>query len=238
MLFALWSPKGGSGTSVVCAALASFLARAEPVLLVDLAGDLPAIAGLAPSARPGTSPSRFPSLLHWLTTGPTAATDVLDELTRPLADRLALLPLGGRMPVGQDLLPESGAALVAALAGGRRVVVDAGRAEHAPQRAVVEVADASVVVVRACYLALRQAVADELTARALGAVVVEEPGRSLEAADVAQVLGCPVLATVPVIPAVSRAVDAGLLVTRLPRPLLPPLRALSEALTGTSEWAA
>jgi hypothetical protein len=234
LLYALWSPKGGSGTSVVCAALATFLARQEPVLLVDLAGDLPAIAGLGPGARPARTSrsSPFPSLLHWLASGPAAPSDALDPLVQPVAEHLGLLPLGGRWPAGPDPVPESGAALAAALGGGPTVVVDAGRADHGPQRAVVEVAGASVLVVRCCYLALRRAVADDLTARALGAVVVEEPGRSLEVADVAEVLGCPVLATVPVVPPVSRAVDAGLLIPRLPRPLLPALRSLAAALGG------
>ncbi|MGH8992365.1 MAG: hypothetical protein ACRDZ7_12720, partial [Acidimicrobiia bacterium] len=88
MLFALWSPKGGSGTSVVCAALASFLARRERVLLVDLAGDLPAIAGIPPTGPAGVSRSPYPSLLDWLAGGPVAPSDALDGLVRPLGDRL------------------------------------------------------------------------------------------------------------------------------------------------------
>ncbi len=236
MLFALWSPKGGSGTSVVCAALASFLAQEEPVLLVDLAGDLPAVAGLAPSWVNPPRSGRFPSLLQWLAGGPAAPSDALDALIHPLSERLGLVPLGAGGPPMPELLPESGAALAAALGGGPTVVADAGRAEHPVQRAVVEVADASAVVVRCCYLALRRAVDDPLTARALGAVVVEEPGRSLEPADVAEVLGCPVLATIPVVPAVSRAVDAGLLVQRPPKPLFPPLRSLAQALRQPDRW--
>lgn len=231
MLFALWSPKGGSGTSVVCAALASFLSQREPVLLVDLAGDLPAIAGLSPGTRAPVSRYPFPSLRNWLAAGPAAPSDALDALTRPLGERLGLVPLGAGGPAMKELLPESGAALAAALAGGPTVVADAGRAEHPMQRAVVEVAVASAVVVRCCYLALRRAVDDPLTARALGAVVVEEPGRSLGPADVAEVLGCPLLATIPVVPGVSRAVDAGLLIPRLPKPLFPPLRSLARSLS-------
>jgi hypothetical protein len=242
LLFALWSPKGGSGTSVVSAALGSFLARRRPVLLVDLAGDLPAIAGLAPDwPDPLRSRRPFPSLATWLAAGPTAPSDALDPLVHPLGNGVGLLPLGppvAGMPMA-GLPPESGAALAAALAGGPTVVADAGRAEHPVQRALVEVADASVVVVRGCYLALRRAVDDVLTARALGVVVVEEPGRSLGPADVADVLGCPVLATIPVDPSLSRAVDAGVLLHRPPPLLSGPLRSLLDTLDGCAPgWAA
>jgi hypothetical protein len=238
VLFALWSPKGGSGTSVVSAALGSFLARRRPVLLVDLAGDLPAIAGLGPGCEVPRSRPPFPTLVHWLAAGPAAPSEALEDLVRPLGDRLGLIPLGGRLPAVPDLAPESGAALAAALAGGPDVVFDAGRAEHGVQRAVVEVADASLIVVRACYLALRRAVDDELTARARGAVLVAEPGRSLDARDVADVLGCPVLATIRVDPVVARAVDAGLLVHRPPPVLSRPLRSLAGALDRHGRRAA
>src|SRR6516164_8423946 len=49
MLLALWSPKGGSGTSVLAAAAALVLARgpAGGCQLADLDGDQPAIFGFA-----------------------------------------------------------------------------------------------------------------------------------------------------------------------------------------------
>ena len=242
MLFALWSPKGGSGTSVVTAALGSFLARRRPVLLADLAGDLPAIAGLAPErTHPGLSRAPFPSLASWLSAGPAAPSDALDTLVLPIADGLGLLPLGPAAPGMRiaDLAAESGAALAAALHDGPTVVADAGRAEHPVQRAVVEVADVSLIVVRGCYLALRRAVDDQLTARARGAVVLDEPGRSLSPADVADVLGCPVLASIAVDPSVSRVVDAGLLLHRPPPRLTGPLRPLVDTLDGCAPgWAA
>ena len=47
MLITCWSSKGGSGTTVVAAALAHLLAaEADGALLVDLGGDLPAALGL------------------------------------------------------------------------------------------------------------------------------------------------------------------------------------------------
>ena len=50
--------------------------------------------------------------------------------------------------------------------------------------ALVEVADASIVVVRACYLALRRAVRVPAVANATGVVLVEESGRALGARDI------------------------------------------------------
>ena len=52
-----------------------------------------------------------------------------------------------------------------------------------------------------------------------GAVLLEETGRSLSATEVSDVLDVPVLARVPVKPVIARAVDAGVLPTRLPDPL-------------------
>jgi MinD superfamily P-loop ATPase len=48
VLIALWSPKGGSGTSVVAASLALVAAERFEARLADLGGDQPAILGLPP----------------------------------------------------------------------------------------------------------------------------------------------------------------------------------------------
>ena len=110
--------------------------------------------------------SRSTGLRDWLATGPEAPTDALDRLAVDAGRGLALLPAGdGDVGVAS---PEAGAAL-----GGR--VADRPRADRRRRRrvgagrapalhALVEVADASVIVVRGCYLALRRAVRLELTA--------------------------------------------------------------------------
>jgi hypothetical protein len=56
-------------------------------------------------------------------------------------------------------------------------------------------------------------------------VLVTEPGRALGVADVEGTLHVPVRAEVAVDPSVARAVDAGLLASRLPRPLARSLEA-------------
>jgi MinD-like ATPase involved in chromosome partitioning or flagellar assembly len=221
VLLALWSPKGGSGTSVLAAACALVLGRRGGARLADLDGDQPALFGLA--ADPPTG------LADWLAAGPEAPTDALERLTVEAATGVALIPRGTTArPLAPVPAAEAGAALAVALRDGPvPTVADLGRAESPAARAVVEVADASLVVVRGCYLTLRRAVHAPALARATGAVLVAEPGRSLGAREVTEVLDRPVLAEVPVRAGIARAVDAGLLPVRLPDVLVRPT---SEAL--------
>ena len=213
MLVALWSAKGGSGVTVVAAALAAVLARTSPsgALLVDLAGDLPAALGVAEPSGPG--------IADWLAAGPSVPADALDRLELSVTDRLSLIPLGADAP------PDSprGDVLAALLASdGRPVVVDCGAAPHGARRAVAAAATQSLLVVRPCYLGLRRAVASPL--RPSGVVLVEEAGRSVSRRDVEEALGVAVRAVVRLDPRVARAVDAGLLARRLPPSLERSLR--------------
>ncbi len=117
--------------------------------------------------------------------------------------------------------------LAGVLAGeSRSVVVDAGVAEwtesseHSDDSArsvLAAAAGTSLLVTRPCYLSLRRAVAAPL--QPTGVVLLVEPGRALDRHDVEEVVGVSVVAEVQLDPAVARAVDAGLLVTRLPRSL-------------------
>ena len=207
MLITCWSSKGGSGTTVVAAALATLLAtEATAALLVDLGGDLPAALGL---------PEPHGGLTGW------AEGDDLTRLEVEGGLRLRLLPRGaGPLPVG------IGPALAATLAEQPSVVVDAGVIDGStPAGVALELAAAatvSLLVLRPCFLALRRAVAAPL--RASGVVLVSEPDRVLGAADVEAALGAPVVAVVPWDPAVARRVDAGLLGSAVPRGLARALR--------------
>ena len=109
-------------------------------------------------------------------------------------------------------------------------VVDAGCPNAAATRALVEVADVSVVVLRGCYLALRRAVRSPLLERVAGVVLVEEQSRSLGASEIRDVLDRPVLTRVPVRGSIARAVDAGILPGRLPEALARPVTRLHVAL--------
>ena len=212
MRYAFWSPKGGSGTSVLAAACAAVLARSGGVHLVDLAGDQPAILGLA--ADPTTG------IAEWIAAGPDAPVDALGRLSVEVAPDLHLLPAGSVRTLAPRAAAEAGARLGAALGvEGPPVVIDAGRADTPAARAVVETADVSVLVLRGCYLALRRAVHAPLTRRIRGVAFVDEPGRALGVAEITDVLDRPVLARVPVRGPIARAVDAGVIAVRTPEPL-------------------
>jgi hypothetical protein len=214
MLACFWSPKGGSGTSVIAAASALVLARETDARIIDLAGDQPAVLGLAHDPVPG--------LLDWLRAGPGAPADALDHLALDVAPRLALLPAGDGHGPRAD--PEAGAALAVALdADPRPGACDVGRLDDPAVRAFADVAGLTIVVVRGCYLALRRAVRHPAITDTAGAILVDEHGRSLGAPDVEDVLGIPVLATVPARTSIARAVDAGVLASRLPDSLGRPL---------------
>jgi CobQ/CobB/MinD/ParA nucleotide binding domain len=208
-----WALKGGVGTTVVTASLGLTLTHlGHEVLLVDLGGDLPAALGLSEPDGPG--------LTEWLAAGPDVPADGLGRLEVAAASGLAVLPRG-HGPLGPTDRVE---ALVAALGRGRSVVADCGVLDgREPDRAVVAGrATHSLLVTRACYLALRRAADPPL--RPSGVILVTEPGRALDRTDVEQVVGAPVRAEVAVDPAVARAVDAGLLANRLPRTLERSLR--------------
>ena len=229
MFVACWSCKGGSGTTVVTAALGAHAgpARQRPAVLVDLGGDLPAVLGLPEPDGPG--------LVDWFVAGAAVPAARISRLEIPVVDGLTLIPRG-RGPL--DAVEGDGRARSAGPGrgvgrrdgrGGRSVVVDCGMPQWSddggPLDAAAVVARAatdSLLVTRSCYLALRRAVA--LGVRPTGVVLLVEPGRALGRPDVEAVLGCDVVAEVAVDPSVGRAVDAGLLTTRLPRLLERALR--------------
>ena len=212
MLFAIWSPKGGSGTSVVAAALALVAAGRGETRLADLGGDQPAILGLPPLTS-------LVTLVDWLEGAPATPTEWLDDMAVPVVPGLSLVP---GSPAAKAASPEAGAALAVALRDSGVTIVDLGSGVDefdGAGRAVVDVADTALMVLRPCYLALRRAVADPRLASSAGAVLVEEPGRALDADDVSAVLGIPVVGRVPVRAEIARAVDAGVLRDRLPAAL-------------------
>jgi hypothetical protein len=223
VLCALWSPKGGSGTTTVTAACALAGARAGGARLADLAGDQAAMLGLASDPPTG--------LVDWLVAGPDAPTEALDRLAVDVAPALSLLPHGSPIPAVDPPVAAAGAALGVALRDGPvPTFADLGTLPDPATRAVLDVADVGIMVVRGCYLTLRRAVAAPGLAATHGIVLVDEPGRSLGAREVADVLGRPVLARVPVRAAIARAVDAGVIASRLPEPLVRPAREVLRAI--------
>ena len=210
-MFLCWSAKGGSGTTVIAAALALVLSQRSATTVVDLAGDLPAALGIAEPASPGVR--------DWMAS-PNADAAALERLHVPVSDSLQLLPTGSAQPI-----TERWADLAAALAQ-RTTVIDAGTG--IPPAALLAAVTHNLLVTRPCYLSLRLAAASGV--QPSGIVLVGEPGRALTARDIERAVGAPVVAELHYDPAVARAVDAGLLAARLPATLAHALtRALKRA---------
>jgi cellulose biosynthesis protein BcsQ len=216
VLVTLWSPKGGSGTSVVAATIASVLARHHrDVRLVDLVGDQPPICG---TARPHGR-----GIGDWLGAGPTTPASAIESFTIDTPGAFSLVPAGNTDPA--RAAGAAGAALAVVLRDDTRItVLDAGLALAPAALSLVELADLSLVVVRPCMLALeRLQVRHELTRATSGIVLVDEPHRTLRVRDVADIARLPVLGVVPCIPEIARTVDAGLLMRRAPDQLFRPI---------------
>jgi len=215
-MFLCWSAKGGSGTTVIAAALALVLSQRDattnPTTVVDLAGDLPAALGIAEPAGPGVR--------DWMASS-TADAAALQRLCVAVSDTLQLLPVGNALPIIDRW------ADLAETLRRHAVVVDAGTG--VPPAPLIAAADHNLLVTRPCYLALRLATASGV--QPTGIVLVGEPGRALTARDIERAVGAPVVAELHYDPTVARAVDAGLLAARLPATLA---HALSRALKKTA----
>jgi len=216
MLVACWSAKGGSGTTVVAVSLAALLARsAGSSLVVDLAGDVPAVLGMPEPAGAG--------VLDWIAAGASVPPDAFARLELEGPGGVRVVPRGS-IAAGDDASQAGrGDVLAALLAADRRpVVVDCGSQPRGAALAIAASASLSLLVLRPCYLALRRAEAFPL--RPSGVVLVTEDHRELTVDDVESVLGVPVRAVVAVDPAIATLVDSGSLVGRLPRRLERSLR--------------
>lgn len=219
MFTACWSVKGGTGTTVVTASLAICLARSSRAgaLVADLAGDVIATLGYEDATGPGVQ--------EWASAGVDIPSAALRDIEVCVTDAVAVLPAAAT-PHKPALLAEAeGRRLAVSLAyESRPVVADCGLLASPGAVAVAEAADSSLLVIRPCYLTLKRALS--APTQPSGVVLIDEPGRSLRRRDVEEVLGVPVRAEIPFDPAVARAVDAGVLASRMPRILL---RSLGEA---------
>jgi hypothetical protein len=216
VLIACWSPKGGSGTTVVAAALGLLVARDVPggAVVADLEGDVPIVLGLP-------DPPVDRGVRQWLGAAPDVGADALRRLGVSAGGGLTVLPAGDPCPSAPGRADD----LVEALSSlGAPVVADCGTLDDDAELTVAAGATLSLAVLRPCYLALRRAL--RAPVRPSGVVLLTEPRRALGRRDVEDVLGVPVRVELEVDPDVARAVDAGLLSQRLPRGLE---RALREA---------
>jgi MinD-like ATPase involved in chromosome partitioning or flagellar assembly len=214
MVTLCWAAKGGSGTTVTAAVLA--MVERSATLLVDLDGEIPRVLGLPGPDRPG--------LADWL--GSDAPEAHLDDLLIDVDDHLRVLPWRAstastsldplRDPVERFSMadPDRRQRCLSWLSSRvrERVIIDAGTGE--PSTDLLKIADTRLLVTRPCYLAVQRAL--HADAQPTGIALIDEPGHSLSKRDIQRSLGVPVVATLSLDPAISRAVDAGLLTVRLP----------------------
>ena len=173
--------------------------RGRDTLLIDLRGDLPATMGMAEPSRPGIN--------DWLGENVTTDAASLVLLGDAVVDGLVLVHRGSQFVDGRPRW-EQFARAIASIP--HHVVIDAGT-DYVPAELAAAV-DSITMVTKPCYLSLRRATH---MPRPHNVVVVKEEGRALTPQDVSHVLGAPVVAEVPHVAAVSRAVDAGLLPSRV-----------------------
>lgn len=194
------SPKGGTGTTVTAAAHALLSARrGVRTVLVDLCGDIPATLGMPEPNGPGVN--------DWLGDAhdPTPAS----LLSRGTETETNLLVVHrGRQFV--DGVPAWNELARFISTSPHQVVIDAGAGTVPADLHGTEATVATVV--RPCYLALRRAIA---LPRPVHTYIVKEDGRALTVNDVVQVLGAGTHSVVPHSAAIARAVDAGLLPSRV-----------------------
>jgi hypothetical protein len=209
MLTVCYSVKGGQGCTTVAAGLAL---AGRPVMVVDTAGDVPAVLGVPEPTGLG--------VLDVLSSRRPVRVEALRAVAVD-AGPAGVVPRGGS-PTG-SVPGERWRELAEVLVGDDAVwVLDAGTGPA--WRAAVVSGVRVLLVIRNCYLALRRAV--QAPVRPSAVVLVEEPGRALGSRDVGAVLAGVPLITVAGDPAVTRAINAGLLVA--------PPRAWAEAWPGSA----
>jgi hypothetical protein len=207
-MYACWTVKGGSGTTVFASALALMLAeRNGKATIIDFAGDVPSVLGMAEPVGRG--------IRDWMATSDRDPAH-FDNLRVSATSRLSVVPVGSAAAFDDSAFED----LVAA--SDDHTVIDFGM--MCPPESLRRAARGDWLVIRPCYLALRRAA--RLAQRPGGVVLMNEEGRSLTSRDVQAVVGTAVVGEITVADGVARSVDAGLLATRLPKQLSEELGAM------------
>ena len=222
---AVWSAKGGSGTSTVAALLARCLAETSRhgAVLVDMCGDAADMVGAA------TAPPA-PGVADCLITPADTEADAGRQCQVETHSGLAVLRRGS----GPLTNPAGATRLVAQLGRyGPTVIVDAGclwrpggdtaggsGAGRVPddidvRASAVDGAAQSWLVTRPCLMSLRRAA--NIAGRPDGVVLVKEPHRPINASDVEAVIGAPVVLTIDVSAAIAAATGGGPATAPIPR---------------------
>lgn len=194
------SAKGGQGCTTIAAVLAVLAAQSnQPTLLLDTRGDAAPTLGVSDPAPAGTF------------------ADAIANAVEPCRHlRVATI-------AGDQIDSDATSELERLTAAGHRVIVDTGT-DHDVLHRFDPLRPQRLLVTRPCYLALRRAIGVPFVPDHV--VLISEHQRCLTERDVSLALALPVT-SVPYDPAIARAIDAGLLATRLPRCLANAIAQLS-----------
>jgi len=200
MFIIFTSPKNGNGVTVTAASYALLSAiRGTRTVLIDLCGDQPAALGMQEPTAPGIN--------DWLSESSYGDSGQLLSMGRECMSGLLVIHRGARFVSGE---PRWSALADAIAEMPYTVVVDAG-VGYLPVE-LTQAASKIITVVKPCYLTLRRATQ---LPTPHSVFVVKEEGRALTVKDVGHVLNAPIEAEIPYEAAISRAVDAGLLPSRV-----------------------
>lgn len=194
------SPKNGNGVTVTSASYALLSAlRGTRTVLIDLCGDQPAALGMQEPSGHGIN--------DWLSENSSGDAAQLLSMGREATNGLLVVHRGRQFIDGVPRWLEL-ADTLASLP--YTVVIDAGVGQL--PTALTAVASRVITIVKPCYLSLRRATQLPTPSSVF---VVKEEGRALTVKDVGHVLNAPIEAEIPYEPSISRAVDAGLLPSRV-----------------------
>jgi len=202
-LTVFYTAKGGQGCTVTAAGYARVHSDQSPTLLIDA----------APSG------------------------DCAAVLGAPDDGRLTLEAIPGQLTTTRYSGYQDFDELLCASAGDVDCfVADAGCVDwdnlSFAMRNLFEVASRKLLVTTSCYLSLRRVAELPDSAKPDGVVFVRQDGRALDALDVADVVGRPVIGEIGWDAAITRTVDAGLLCSRIPRRMLDSWTLLAEELVA------
>ena len=229
MLVSVFSPKGGSGTSVVSALFAKALSEHAQTLLIDAcSGDLEAILGIDEVPSFGFvqwANSKEPTALSLRNISVNVNSDFCFVAGNIDADKAEVISDINRSIDSIDKDSEKESKLVDSLNEiETHCVVDLGLAQTDLQLKIAKSSDLVIIVLRQCYLGLSKAMIHPLLNGIDCCVVVKESGRSISSSQIADVLKLNVVVDLDARRDFARTIDAGVLTYRTPIALYKPVQ--------------
>lgn len=247
MLYALWSLKQGVGTTVAATALALHWAlnTEDGALLVDLCGDIPYALGIPEPDKPGISDwlaageDLESDVLGRLEVNAATGLQILTRGRRPYPKDAQFGTLARQLAAdSRNVVIDCGCVWTHQMNWnkrdqgnnqgsnqGKEEKVDdwndsntgSTHSTEAAARFLIEAANHSLLVTRSCFLALRRIARSPH--QPSGIILMHEEGRALVASDIADLGNCQIVLQIEMDVAIGRALDAGLLISRLPQRL-------------------